>query len=404
MQLDSFRAGQSRVANMLLFLLVVSVAINYLDCGALSVSAPLITGDVLFSAFFWSYASFQLVAGWLVDRYPIDWIYAGAFPVWSLTTAAVSLVHSFHARLRARLLLGVGESVAYPASSQIIVRYFPEERRGFANALVDAGSKPGPGLSTLLGGLAVDRYGWRGMFIAVGLGSLLWLIPWWHVKAPGRGPRGPEWGQILGLRQLWGTSLGMFALGYILYFPLSWLPSYLVRERGLSMSGMALLGSAPFWAMGLSSLAGGWTDLWVKAGWDSATVRKTYAVGGLFLCAILIIPAPAVANPAHSVSLITAAHAALGLFTSNVWAISQTLAGPLAADRWTGIQNAIGNLGGVVSPVLTGWIVSETGSFLLAFWVAAGVLFAGSAAYLMMLGKVRPIDWPASATAAMVRA
>ena len=155
-----------RLANTLLALLVVSVVINYLDRGALSVAAPRISRElslsptqmgVLFSAFFWSYATFQLVAGWLVDRYPLRWVYAGAFLIWSLATAAVGMVESLGALLGARLLLGVGESVAYPASSKILVRCFPEGRRGLANALVDAGSKVGPGLSTLLGGLAVER-------------------------------------------------------------------------------------------------------------------------------------------------------------------------------------------------------------------------------------------------------
>jgi dipeptide/tripeptide permease len=91
----------------------------------------------------------------------------------------------------------------------------------------------------------------------------------------------------------------------------------------------------------------------------------------------------------------------LGLFTSNVWAITQTLAGPLAAGRWTGFQNAIGNLGGVVSPLLTGWVVSETGSFSLAFAAATVVLIGGTAVYLMSLGKVQPVAW-ISATATSV--
>ena len=396
-----------RLANTLLALLVVSVVINYLDRGALSVAAPRISAElylsparmgVLFSAFFWSYATFQLVAGWLVDRYPLRWVYAGAFLIWSLATAAVGMVESFGALLGARLLLGVGESVAYPASSKILVRYFPEERRGLANALVDAGSKAGPGLSTLLGALAVERYGWRAMFVVVGLGSLLWLVPWMLVKVPEEretvGAAGPSWGDLLRRRQLWGTSLGMFSLGYVWYFLLSWLPSYLVQERGMSMNSMAMLGSAPFWAMGLASLAGGWSsDRLIRAGRAASRVRMTYAVTGLVLCALTILPAPAVESPALSVGLITAACSFLGLFTSNVWAISQTLAGPLAAGRWTGVQNAVGNLGGVVSPLLTGWIVSSTGSFLLAFWAAAGVMLVGAITYWLMVGDIREVEW-----------
>jgi len=396
-----------RLANTLLALLVVSVVINYLDRGALSVAAPRISRElslsptqmgVLFSAFFWSYATFQLVAGWLVDRYPLRWVYAGAFLIWSLATAAVGTVESLGALLGARLLLGVGESVAYPASSKILVRYFPEGRRGLANALVDAGSKVGPGLSTLLGGLAVERYGWRAMFVVVGLGSLLWLVPWLLVKVPEQretaGAAGPGWADLLRRRQLWGTSLGMFSLGYVWYFLLSWLPSYLVQERGMSMGSMAMLGSVPFWAMGLASVAGGWSsDRLIRAGRGVSRVRMSYAVTGLVLCALVILPVPVVESPTVSVGLITAACTCLGLFTSNVWAITQTLAGPLAAGRWTGVQNAVGNLGGVVSPLLTGWIVSATGSFLLAFWAAAGVMLVGAVTYWMMVGTVKEVEW-----------
>jgi MFS family permease len=404
-----FSHSRSQAGNALLILLTVSVAINYLDRGALSVAAPLIIRDLhlspaqmglLFSAFFWSYSVFQLLAGWLVDRFSIKWIYAAGYLIWSLATAAVGLVNGLSALLAARLLLGIGESVAYPASSKIIVRYFPEERRGLANALVDAGAKLGPGMSTLLGGLTVATYGWRAMFLFAGLASLLWLVPWLLV-ARSDSPvkkdsdaRGPGWHEILRCSQVWGTSVGMFSLGYVLYFLLSWLPSYLVSERGLSMSSMAVLGSIPFWCMAVSSIVGGWTsDRWIRSGANPGKVRKLYAASGLLLCAGAILPAPLVTSSTTSVVLITAACMFLGLFTSNVWAITQTLAGPLAAGRWTGFQNAIGNLGGVVSPLLTGWLVSETGSFSLAFAAATIVLIGGTAVYLTTLGKVEPVAW-----------
>jgi MFS family permease len=395
-------------ANALLVLLTISVAINYVDRGALSVAAPVIVRDLnlsptqmglLFSAFFWTYSSFQLVAGWAVDRFPVKWVYAIGFFVWSIATAAVGLVNGLGPLLAARLLLGIGESVAYPASSKVIVRYFPEERRGLPNALVDAGAKLGPGLSTLLGGLTVDAFGWRPMFLFVGLASLAWLIPWLLITdrtAPDERARdaGPGWQELLRCRQVWGTSTGMFSLGYVIYFLLSWLPSYLVSERGLSMSTMAVLGSIPFWCMAMSSVLSGWTsDRWIRSGGDPGKVRKLFAAGGLLLCAATIVPASIVASSTASIVLITAACIFLGLFTSNVWAITQTLAGPLAAGRWTGIQNAIGNLGGVVSPLLTGWLVSQTGSFALSFVAAAIVLVGGTAVYLKSLGRMKPVAW-----------
>jgi MFS family permease len=399
---------------LVLTLLVFSIAINYLDRGALSVSAPLIAKDLnlspsqlglLFSAFFWSYAGFQLVAGWMVDRFPVKTVYAGGYALWSLATAAVAVAGSLPSLVFARLLLGIGESVAYPACSRILAREFPEERRGFANAWIDAGSKIGPGLSTLLGGLAVAQFGWRALFLVVGLGSLLWLIPW--MLSTGGGSEqtavedgaGPGWIDLLGCREVWGTSLGMFALGYVWYFLLSWLPSYLVTERGFSMSAMAVAGSVPFWGMAGASLLAGWaSDRSIASGGDPTRVRKSYVAGGLLLCAAALLPVAFVHSAAVSLAMTTAACLALGLFTSNVWAITQTLAGPRAAGKWTGLQNGIGNLGGVVSPLVTGWIVARTGSFALAFVTAAAVLLAGACAYLGMVRRVRPV-FPESAPA-----
>jgi MFS family permease len=249
------------------------------------------------------------------------------------------------------------------------------------------------------------------MFLVAGLTSLLWLIPWLIVAksdAPevvARTPNGPGWRELLGCSQVWGTSIGMFSLGYVLYFLLSWLPSYLVNERGFTMNAMAVLGSIPFWVMAASSLAGGWTsDRWIRAGANPGRVRKFYAASGLLLCALTILPAAMVTNPNTSIALITAACMFLGLFTSNVWAITQTLAGPLAAGRWTGFQNAIGNLGGVVSPLLTGWVVNETGSFLLAFVAAAVVLMGGTFVYLSSLGRMEPVAWVPATTQKVVTA
>src|SRR5205085_7173821 len=142
-----------------------------------------------------------------------------------------------------------GESVFLPSVSKIMVGLFPPEQRGLPNALIDVGTKIGPGLSILIGGLLVTHYGWRALFICVGLASLLWLLPWVvsMPRAPEQSTRTslatPSLRQILSHREAWGTSLGMFALGYVWIFLLTWLPSYLVNQRGFSMNQMAVFGS-----------------------------------------------------------------------------------------------------------------------------------------------------------------
>ena len=394
--------------NLILWLLIAAIAINYIDRGAMSVAAPLLVKDLnigpekmglLFSAFFWSYALCQLAAGWLVDRYDVKWVYAGGFALWSAATAAVGLVTGFPSLIAARLLLGVGESVAYPACSRLIVRNFPEERRGLVNALVDAGSKLGPAASTLFGGLVVDNWGWRPLFIGLGAASVLWLLPWVVLVPPQQSTAESRraaigYPELLRRGPVWVTSLGMFCLGYVWYFLLSWLPTYLVKERGLSMSTMAVFGSIPFLVMAAATTFGGWaSDRWIRAGAPVTRVRKTFVVGGLASCGAVMLPAVLVSDPMVSIALISVACACLGMYTSNVWAITQTLAGPDAAGKWTGVQNAIGNFGGVLSPALTGLVVERTGSFLLAFFAAIAVLLIGALSYAILLGEIHPLRW-----------
>ncbi len=393
-------------------LLLLSVCINYIDRGSLSVAAPVLSEEFalsprrlgsLLAAFFWSYTIMQLAVGWLVDRYEVKWVYAAGFLVWSLAMAATGRANSFTALFGARLLLGVGESVFLPSISNIVVRLFPAGRRGLPNALVDVGTKLGPFLSTLIGGLLIKAYGWRALFIGVGLGSLLWLLPWILV-APGKWERsGPNRAggvgmrRILSRRETWGTSLGMFALGYVWVFLLTWLPSYLIKERHYSLEQMAVFGSLPFLGMAMTSLAGGWaSDHWIARGHTPTFVRKSFAVAGLLLSAAFLLPAALVADHSWSMGLLIAASLSLGLFTSNVWAITQTLAGPEAAGKWTGIQNFIGNLGGVISPIIAGLIVEKTESFFLAFAVAAVILVLGAVSYLALVPRIEPLDWAAT--------
>lgn len=405
---DSARPSSGE-ARRVLILLAFSVGINYVDRGALAVAAPLLSREMnlspaqlglLFSGFFWSYSILQPLAGWLVDRFNVTRVFGGGYLLWSLATGSVAWITRFDLLFGARLLLGAGESVAYPSYSRILVQSFPEKRRGFANSLLEVAAKLGPAVSTFIGGLVVAHFGWRALFLWLGIASLCWLLPWMLWGPSGQSATGRrQAGQvslrrILARREAWGTSLGMFALGYVWSFLLSWLPTYLVNERGFSMNAVAALGSLPFWAMAGTSLLGGWlSDRWIASGGTVTRVRKTFVYGGLLGCGLTLLPAVSLHDSGPAITLLVISCAALGLFTSNVWAITQTLAGPRAAGSWTGIQNAIGNLGGVASPYLTGQIVGRTGSYYLAFAVCSAFLLVGILAYAALVRQIRPLDW-----------
>ena len=380
-------------------LLMLSVNINFLDRGSLAAAAPAIASElflsptklgVLLSAFSWTYPPFLLIAGWAVDRYSVKWVFAAGFLLWSLATLASGLTHSFNMLLALRLLLGIGESVAYPAYSKLVASGFREQARGFVNSLLDTGSKIGPGLAILIGGLMVARFGWRALFWTMGAASLLWLIPWiiWAPSDAGRhtnrqGAKVVR--RIMTRRDAWGTFLGHFCANYSVYFLMTWLPAYLVMQRHYSMKLMAIWGSIPFMGSAVTSLAGGWlSDRWIASGGRPTFVRKGFVATGLLFASVML-PAPLLHNRAAEMTLLVVSLLAFGLFGSNVWALTQTLAGPEIVGTWAGIQTCIAALAGIFAPLITGVIVTKTGSFFLAFLVSALMLVVGAVSYFFIV-------------------
>ena len=409
------RKGIPASLTVVLVLLAISVFINYVDRGSLSIAAPLLKDElgisasqlgVLLSAFFWTYACMQLFSGWLVDRLNVNWVFAGGFLLWSAATAATGLIHTFSVLLFLRMLLGTGESVAYPSYSKILALNFPEEHRGLANAVISAGLVLGPGFGMLLGGLLMARVGWRPSFLVLGLVSLIWLVPWftWMPKScaaiPADRAGAPRLAEFLRLRSAWGTCAGLFAGNYLSYFLITWLPFYLVRERHFSVDNMAKIGGIVYLLGGCFALLAGWlSDRWIVSGATPSRVRKTFTGGGLALAGIFVGLA-VVGGPLYCVAALILGVIFFGVYCSNVWAITQTLAGPQAAGRWTGFQNFVGNLAGVVAPATTGFVLDRTGHFYWAFAILTVLALTGAASWVFLVGRVEPVVWQRKALGA----
>lgn len=293
---------------------------------------------LLFSAFFWTYSTLQLVgvAGWLSDRFSVGPVFAWGFFVWSCATLATGFLSGFAALFAMRLILGAGESLAYPCYCRILATEVPQHQRGRANALLDAGSKLGPGLGTFVAGLMMVRFGWRAFFVVLGLTSLLWLVPW--IRSMPRTAGIPSasampfafLGEMLSKRTAWGTLSGHFLANYFWFFLLIWLPSYLVKERGLSIVKMANVSSIAYCAVAAATLAAGWiSDGFIARGASVTRVRKTVVVSGL-LGSAAVLPVAYVQNETLSFAFLLISCMAFGTYTSNHWAITQTVAG----SRW----------------------------------------------------------------------
>jgi MFS family permease len=392
-------------------LLVLSVIINYIDRSNLSLAVPLIQPQFslspvqigsLLSAFFWTYALLQLfgVAGWLSDRFPVGWVMVGGYLLWSGATIATGLVGGFAAVYAARLLLGAGESVAYPCYSRVFAA-LPQEHRGRANSLIDVGTKLGPAIGAYIGGLLLVHFGWRMLFVVLGGGGLLWLLPWMHwmprierrVKAKDAADP-PSIVRLLRVKCAWGAFFGHFCGNYFFYFLLAWLPNYLASEEKMPIGLMSRATAAAFLVIGSVTLVTGWvSDRLIAAGHSPTRVRRTVVVGGLSVASSLLLLGIVPHNPSLSNAIIAIACVGYGAFASNHWAITQTLAGPEMAGRWSSLQNGVANLSGIVAPWVSGLIMQINGSSRLAFVVAGGVALVGACLWGFLVQRVEPVDW-----------
>ncbi len=392
-------------------LLGLAIFINYVDRGNLATAAPLMKDElglnavefgVLVSAFFWTYTPGQILAGWLGEKLNPYRTLALGLAVWAIATALTGLASGFAMILVLRLLLGLGETAAFPCSSKIIAQGVPPEKLGGANAIVSLGLSIGPAFGTLAGGLLMASVGWRPAFILFGLASLLWLIPWalatrGHAAAAraemAAAPPAPPFADILARRELWGASLGHFSVNYGFYFVVSWLPIYLVKVQGYSMSAMAGIGAAVYLSYAAGAVLGGQlTDRWIAAGATPNRARKTLMVV-CHLLAAASFAACAAGSASIAIAALFVAGLAFGATSPNIFAIGQTLAGPRVAGKWIGVQNCFGNIAGIVGPIITGVLVDGSGGFPAAFAVSAAVALLGVVGWGLVIPRIAPVSW-----------
>ena len=405
---------------LIVLLLATAVFINYVDRGNLATAAPLMKDELglnntqfglLLSAFFWTYTPGQVLSGWLAERINAYRVLTLGLIVWALATAATGLASTFAVLLGLRLVLGVGESAAFPCSSKLLAEFLPSHKLGAANGMIGAGLALGPAFGTLVGGLLMAQVGWRAVFLVFGLASLLWLWPWLratrdHSKQADGAVTvpAPGFGEILSKRALWGAALGHFSANYSFYFVISWLPLYLVKARGFSVGQMAELGAVIYVIYAASSLATGWLcDRWMQAGASANRVRKTFIVaghGGVGLC----MAGCALGGPQLSIASLLVAGVFFGFNTPNIFAIGQTLAGPRAAGKWVGVQNCVGNVAGIIAPIITGLVLDRTGQFLWPFAIAGLFGVTGMISWGLIIPRIAPVSWKASPIRATIAA
>lgn len=413
------------------FLCFGGLTVNYLDRSTLSVALPTMSDDLdigpeiqgfILSSFFLTYAVCQLPAGALLDKYGVKRVFGLGAIWWSLATVGMGLVRGVGSLIGTRLLLGAGEAAGYPAPAKAVSRWFPRHERTLANSVWDNGARVGTAIALPLVTMLVSAFHWRVAFISCGLLGFLWIIAWWrlyhepddhpklteeertYIEAGGaRVGQTPEqaddapkvrWRDLFRYRTVWGMMLGFFCLNYVIYFFITWFPSYLVDERGFDLLKLGFFGTVPGIVAIAGSLLGGFTaDRLLRKGWSLTRVRKTCLVSGT-LCSSVIALAVVVPTASGALALLSLSYASLTFSTASVASLPADVA-PTAGHvaSLAGIQNFASNVAGVLGPIVTGFLIGASGgSYLVPLLVSGGLSIVGALTYAFVIKSVEPLQ------------
>jgi MFS transporter, ACS family, D-galactonate transporter len=409
----------------MVFLAFLAIVTNYMDRANLSVALPYMNAELhmsaaasglILGAFFWTYAAFQIPAGMLVDRLGAKAVFAAAVVWWSLFTMATSLARGGASLLGLRFLLGVGEAGAFPAATKFVERWFPPTERGLASGIYDCGARGGTLIALPICTAIITAYGWKASFIATGAIGLVWVLVWLmvsseypsqnrfvneaevkhiaaHAPAANRRSVRIRWSKLFSSRVVWAMSLGFACQGYVIYFFITWYPTYLVKERGFTLLQLGFYGILP----GLAGLVGSWFGGWISdriaaSRYGLSFARKVCIVVGMALSAVIGL-AGIVTEAWLALLLLSVAFFGVSVATSSILALpadvsergERSVAGTVA-----GFQNCIANLAGIASPAVIGLLKDTTGSFTPGLVSASIVAIVGCLIYIFALGPIRP--------------
>ncbi len=361
---------------------------------------------LILSAFFWGYIVSQLGGGWIADRYGGKAVLGFGVGCWSLATLLTPLgaAFSFPMLLGARVLLGVGEGVNFPAIHSLAAQWSPARERARALALNYTGIFLGTIAALLTSPPLILRYGWPAVFYLGGALGVLWLIAWQLIAADGpesatgisagelelilagRPPMGRPtsvpWAAIMREKAVWAIVLAHVCNNWGFYILLLWLPTYLHRALKVPVERVGEYSLIPWVATFFVGNLAGWLSDWMQTrGMPVTTVRKLIQAAGFSLGAIPLLFLPAITHLGPALALVTVS-ACCGAMSLAAFGVNHLDIGPRYAGILMGISNTAATVPGIIGVAATGFILDFTGSFAAIFYITAGVYAVGLVGYL----------------------
>jgi ACS family D-galactonate transporter-like MFS transporter len=411
-----------------LAMVAVATMINYLDRTVLGIAAPHLTRElglnaaalgIVFSAFSWSYALLQIPGGVFLDRFGTRTTYTMALTLWSAFTALMGVVTGLSGLILTRIGVGIFEAPCFPANSRILATWFPQQERARANSIYSVGQYAGIAFLSVPLFWITASFGWRGLFfIAGGFGIVLGFIFWRYYREPSEDPQvsseerahietggGGEYtgarlafswssiGKLLRHRQILGASIGQFGGNSTQVFFVTWFPTYLVNQRGMSFLSAGMMTMLPYLGASVGVLvAGQVSDRILKRTGSANVARKLPIVGGMLLASTIVI-ANWVPDGSDGLVIAIMSLAFFGQGMTNLgWTVISDVAPKKLIGLTAGIFNFSANLAGIVTPLVIGYAYQSTGSFFGPLVYIAAVALVGALSYSVLLGDIKRLD------------
>jgi MFS family permease len=403
-------------------MLLITGAVNYVDRVALSIANPLVRADlhlsiadmgVLLSVFLWTYALCQLPVGAMIDRLGPRWLLGIGVILWSLAQVAVGFVGTMGQFVWTRVFLGIGESPQFPLGARVVRNWYNVKDRGVPTGIFNSASTLGPAIAPPLLTALMIGLGWRWMFIVIGLAGLVLGVVWFMIyrdpsahrldageqryllegedNSAGQTVSFAEWRHLFAFRTTWGMIFGNFGSGYMIWLYAAWLPGYLEIQRHMTIAHTGIVAAIPYVFGFLGSLFGGWVcDRLVRGGFSPINSRKLPVIIGMVGMATFTVLAAVTASNTVAVLCITVAMFLGNMSGATIWALAVVAAPAKGVGSLGGMQNFGGFLGGALAPMVTGFIVQMTHSFVPALVLAAVVGIGSALIYLVVVQ--RPVD------------
>ena len=401
----------ARLRWLIIALLFIGGGISYLDRAALSVAAPLIVKDmgldpaqlgIVFSSFFVGYALFCFVGGFASDRLGPRNVFGIAMTVWSVFCGLTAAATGIFSLLVVRVIFGMGEGPFSSTANKFVSNWFPRPEQASAVGMANAGQPLGAALAGPVVGLIAVAAGWRLSFIVIAAIGLVWVVAWmwlatdrpeqhgWldkealraHAREQARRSSELETlplGAYLRRPAILATAFAFFGYAYILYFFLSWFPSYLTMAHHLSIQKMGVVNAIP-WLVGFIGLAAGGfvCDALYRITGNALLARKLVLVVSLIIAAACVALAGVVSGITAVVALMAVTVFFMYLTASTYWAIILDTVAESRVGGVSGFVHLIANLAGIVAPAVTGYLVEISGSFTSAFVLTGAIAVVGA--------------------------